>query len=39
MMPETKSSAASRLMNNRLVAKLREFAQTLREMSAGALAR
>jgi bleomycin hydrolase len=34
MMPETKSSSASRLMNNRLVAKLREFAQTLRDMSA-----
>ncbi len=33
MMPETKSSAASRLMNGRLVAKLREFAQTLRDMS------
>ncbi|MGC9393249.1 MAG: C1 family peptidase [Anaerolineae bacterium] len=33
MMPETKSSSASRLMNSRLVAKLREFAQTLRDTS------
>ena len=32
VMPETKSSAASRAMNGRLVAKLREFSQTLRAM-------
>lgn len=34
LMPETKSSSASRLMNGQLVAKLREFAQTLRDRSA-----
>jgi len=34
VMPETKSCAASWPMNSRLVAKLREFAQTLRNMSA-----
>ena len=38
MMPETKSSAASRMMNGRLVAKLREFAQTLRAMHARGVA-
>ena len=35
VMPETKSSKASRTMNGMFVAKLREFAQTLREMHAG----
>ncbi len=32
VMPETKGSEASRTMNGRLVAKLREYAQTLRDM-------
>jgi len=33
VMPETKSSMASRLMNRRLQAKLREIAKTLRDMN------